>query len=270
MCSSDAPSPDPRIGEAAMKNAATADEALKWYMAKDAAMQPYQQQAMATADKVAQAGLETQQFNNQQAKTMWSRYLQNSVPVENRMFSDAMNYDSAARQEQDAGRAMSDVAQATSAARDASGRAMMRMGVNPNSGRFAALRSGENVSSALASATAGNNARRQDRDMGIMLRKDAANFGRGMTSTAAQTYGVGMAGGAAATGALTGAINSANQSTQTNGAGFGTAIQGYNSAGSLLNQQYQTQVQASNQDGGLGGALVGAAGNVGAAYAYAF
>ena len=75
---------------------------------------------------------------------------------------------------------------------------------------------------------------------------------------AAQTYGTATSTGNSATNALTSAITSANQSVQTAGQGFNTAISGNNSAGSLMDQQYQGQLQASQS--GIGSLLAGAGG----------
>lgn len=120
---------------------------------------------------------------------------------------------------------------------------------------------------ALAKAGAMNSARSKVRDMGIMLRKDAASFARGMPGSAAQTFGVAGAAGGQASGAVQGAIASANQSAGAMGAGFNTAMQGNSSSANILSQDFQNRMQASSNSGlmaGIGGIAqgIGAAGGI--------
>lgn len=230
---------------------------------------PRQEKLDAVATDLANQQIESSRFNNQQAREQWERYRTASIPVEDRMLSEAMTYDSPERQAAEAGEAGADVARNIAIAKQGQAREMARMGVNPNSARFQASRDSADLSGAVSEAAAENNARKRVRDMGIMLRKDAANFGRGMTSTAAQTYGVAGQAGAGATGALTAAAATQNAAISTAGQGFNTAISGNNSAGQIMNSQYAGQLQASNNSGllaGVGGIAqgIGAAGGVSA------
>jgi hypothetical protein len=259
MCS-DAPAPDPLIGESAKLNAEIAKEALDWYKQKYEEGKPRQAQMDALTAELANQQLETSRFTTQQAKEQYDRYKQVGVPAEDAMYKDASEYDSDVNVEAAAAEAGADVEKNMAQARAQSTRSMARMGVNPNSGRFQGSADAMNVTGALGEAAAENSARKSRRDMGVMLRKDAANFARGMPSTAAQTYGVASQAGAGATGALTAAASMQNANVQTAGAGFNTAIQGNNSAGSIMNQQYAGQLQASNNSGllsGIGGIAQG-------------
>lgn len=264
MCS-DAPDPDERIGQAAMENAMLSKEALRWYMAEYELQKPRQAELNEVADEVAQENLTTIRDNNDRAGEQWDRYKQKGIPTEDAMYRDAMEYDSPARKEAEAARAGTDIAAAMEQSRQATDRDMSRTGVNPNSAKYQAIKAGTSIVGALGTAGAKNNARKRVDDMGIMLRKDAAGFGRGMTTTAAAAYGVGSNAGQGATSALTSALGTANQGINTAGQGYTTAIAGNNSAGQILNSQYATQVRAS-EDGGTGAALIGAAGSIGAAY----
>lgn len=248
MCS-DAPSPDPLIGQAARANAELAREALDWYMREFEANKPRQAALDAKSMEFADQQMETSRFQTQVARDQWDRYKSVGIPAEDAMYRDAATYDSADRQAEAAGRAASDVEQAIASSNEARRRSIARAGVNPADGRALAMEQDAATAGALAKAGAMNSERNRIRDMGIMLRKDAAGFARGMPSTAAQTYGVASAAGSGATGAIQGSIASANQSVATAGQGFGTAIQANNSAGSILNQEYATQVQASRDNG---------------------
>jgi hypothetical protein len=261
MCS-DAPDPDPLIGQSALANAKVSADALAWYKQKDAAGKPRQDKLDAVAMELADQQINTSKVNTQQAEENWARYKAVGMPAEDAMYKDAREYDTQDRRDTAVGEAATDVDFALNGAMDAKRRNMMRAGVNPADGRALSMEQDGATSGALAKATAMNGARTRIKDMGIMLRKDAANFAKGMQGNAAQSYGVAAQAGAGATGALTAAGQMANQSTQTNGAGFGTAISGNNSAGSMLNQEYGNRVQAAGQ-GGLG-AIAGAAGQLGA------
>lgn len=247
MCS-DAPDPDPLIGEAARMNAAVARDALDYYKAKDAAQQPRQDRMDALATKLADQQLATSEFNTQQAREQWDRYKNVGIPAEDAMYADAKNYDSQEKIDQAAGEAATDVDTSLAMANDARRRTLARAGVNPADGRSLSMEQEAATQGALAKASAMNGARTRIKDMGIMLRKDAANFAKGMPSNAATTFGVASAAGRDATGAVGGAIQSANSIAQTNGTGFTTAIHGNQSAGSILNQQYSGQLQASKGD----------------------
>lgn len=264
MCS-DSPSPDPRVGEAALKNSATAQEALDWYKQAYEENKPRQAKLDAATDQVTAANLESLRDNNMRADEQWQRFKEKAIPTEDRMYSDAMNYDSPTRIASEAAKAGTDAQAGIAMQREANARAMARSGVNPASGRAMAGNDAMAVAGGLGTAAAENAARTRVQDMGIMLRKDAANFGRGMTSTAAQTYGVGTQSGNSALAGIVGSIGANNQSVQTGGQGFNTAIAGYNGAASALNGSANAAANAASSSNANSTALVGTAATVGIA-----
>lgn len=255
MCS-DSPDPDPLIGQAAMANADIAKEALQYYREKDAAQAPRQAQMDDLTTKLANQQISTSEFNDQMARDQWSRYQAQGIPAEDAMYADAANYDSKAELDKAAGQAATDVDTSLAMANDARRRTLARQGVNPADGRSLSMEQDAATQGGLLKASAMNQARDSRENQAIMLRKDAASFGRGATGTAAQTFGVASAAGGQASGAVGAAIGAANQTTATNGAGFGTAVSANNSAGSLMNTQYSTQVQQAGQ-GGIGSVMSG-------------
>jgi hypothetical protein len=272
MCS-DSPSPDPLIGQAAKENADLAREALQYYRERDTAQAPRQARMDDLTERIAAQGIASSQFNDKMARDQFMRYEANGIPAENAMYADAAGYDSKANLDQAAGEASNDVAAAMAKAHDSQQRNLARSGVNPADGRSIAAEQDLGANTALAEAAAMNGARNQRRQMGVMLRKDAASFARGAPGTAAQTFGTSMAAGGQASGAVGAAIGSANATTQTMGQGFNTAIAGNNSAGSMLNQEYANNINANSNSGllsGLGslGAGVGAAGGIGKFFAF--
>lgn len=259
MCNDNsAPPPDPMIGQAAMQNAQIAKDALAYYKQRDAQQSVRQAKMDDLTTKLADQQMAASQFNDQQARDTWQRYKQTGIPAEDAMYADAANYDTQASRDQAAGQAVDDVAAAQGQARDAQARAMERSGIDPTDGRYLAMQQEGGAQDALARASAANTARKGVKDMGIMLRKDAASFARGMPGSAAQTFGVASAAGGQAAGAVGSAIGAANATAGAMGQGFGIGINGNNSAGSILNDQYGNEVRAAQANqGGLGSALGG-------------
>jgi hypothetical protein len=264
MCS-DAPSPDPQIGQAAMANAELAKEAMQYYRERDAAQAPRQAKMDALTENLANQQLDSSQFNDRAAREQFDRYRAYGIPAENAMYADAAGYDSKDALDKAAGSAATDVDVAMAGAADAQRRNMARSGVNPADGRALSMERDTATQGALAKASAMTNARDQRRQMGIMLRKDAASFGRGATGTAAQTFGTSMAAGGQASGAVGAAIGSANQTAQMMGTGFNLGIQGNGSAGSILNQEYGNQIKAAGDASSSTASLAGTAATVGIA-----
>lgn len=246
--------PDPQIAQSARDNADLSREALAYFKQRDAEQQPRQAQMDELAGKLGEEQLASSQFNDQQARDLWSRYKSVGVPAEDAMYNDARTYDSHDNQELAAGQAGNDVAAAQAAAREAQQRQLARSGVNPADGRALAIENEGAAQDALGQAQAMNGARQKVRDMGIMLRKDAAGFARGMPGTAAQTFGVSQSAGGQAVGAAGAPIGSANSTAALMGQGFGIGINGNQSAGSILGNIYAAQTGAQTaQNNGMAG-----------------
>jgi hypothetical protein len=249
-----------------MANADIAREALDYYKARDAEQAPRQAKMDALTEQLANQQISTSAFNDQQARDQWDRYKAYGIPAEDAMYADAANYDSKEQLDKAAGQAATDVDTSMAQAADARRRTLARQGVNPADGRALSMEQDTATQGALAKAAAMNGARDQRHQMGVMLRKDAAGFGRGATGTAAQTFGVASAAGGQASGAVGAAIGSANQSTQTMGTGFGTAINGNNSAGSIMGGIYGNQLKAASDSSASTGQSVGALASAAAMY----
>lgn len=265
---SSAPDPDPKIGEAALKQAETGEQWLSFAKDAFAVSQDRQKELDALTTRVTeqQLGLATDQAN-------WSRedrerYESVYRPIENKYIEEATNYASPERQAQAAAEAQSDVQSAAAGARAASERNNAAMGIDPRSGRAGGVQATSDMGIALAEAGAANNARTAVRDKGLALTADVANMGRGATSAAA----AGAAGSVGASGtALSGAQASNAQALAAPSVvaqGFSGAMQGYGGQASTLNQQYGIQSQnwqaqqqmAAQSASGFGSFLGGVAG----------
>lgn len=217
---SSAPKPDKNIGKAALRTAELGEDYLG-FMKEQAAI------------------------TNSWAATDRYRQQEVFVPLENDFIVEAYSYDTPERKAQAAAEATADVRQQSQLAREAERRQMTRMGVDPRSGRYAAVNRGATMREGLASAGAANNARRQVDATGRQLRGAAIDMGKGLAVNPATSMGM---------------------SNSATSAGFQGAMNGQSQAGDLLNTQYQQQMaswqaqqQASGDFWGAVGGLTGMA-----------
>lgn len=251
MCS-DTPEPDPLIGQAAKANADIAKEALDWYKQKDADAAPLRDQATRIALDQAQAQTDAQRKATALSDEQAAR-AKTFQPAEDKLLADAMGYDTPERRAQVSGQAMADVGTQADIARAGGIRLASARGIDVNSGNFTAGLQKSAVQEAAAKAAAGNQAALQTEQIGAAKLADAAAIGRGVVSNSAAQTQLALQAGNAAVGNAATPVTLGNQSTQVTGQGFNTAIQGNNSAGNLMQGQYNGQVQADKSSGVLGG-----------------
>src|SRR6185437_10616349 len=260
MCSSKPPKPDPLIGQAAMSNAELAKEMagvardqLAWEKDRAARQDPL-------LEKIVNQQIESADANADRAGSQWQTYRDLFAPVEARMVQDANEFDSPERKERMAGEAAADVVRGYQGALESNQRAMERLGVNPNSGKFQALAQDINLGLAKDTAGAMNKARRDTELQGMAMREGAAKFGRNMPNTGLAADAASLNAGNSATDNLaTGsAIRNAGMNAAQNW--FGGATSANSSAGNLGLGQYQGQLNAwqqANQNSALGAAGLG-------------
>lgn len=254
----------------------TAQEQLAFEKQKYADSLPQQNRLYDLANQVTQQQIDISNANQKQAEGQWDYYRDTFQPVERKMVDEAMNYDSKARQEQQASQATADVRSQMANATAQNNRAMMGMGVNPNSGRFAGLSRAQAVQAGASTAGAATGARNAVIDKGIGLRAGAASFGRNMTNTAAQSYGLATnAGNSAVNNANTGYMGTLANANLMN-AGYSNMLAAGNSQinanlglGQLMNQGYGIQANMYGQQqagqGAMIGSGIGAAATIGVA-----
>ncbi len=262
----DAPAPDPAIGEAAKANAALGKEAFDWYKGYyENTVAPLQQKQAALADTLTSDYLDTSRQQKQFAQEQNQYYKDTFQPVEKKMVSDAMDYDSADNIKRVSGEAAANVNQQFSNVRGQGARLAGRYGLTSTA--FSGPAGASERAQALGAAGAATGAATSTRDKGIALRSGASNFGRNMPNTAA-TYFAGSgnanagAGGAAG-GALTGAIGAGGVMNT----GFGLGMQGNQSAGNLLLGDFNGRMQGYAADqAAIGGLMQGIGTFAGMAY----
>jgi len=242
--SSSAPSADPAIGQAALANIQLGKDYLSFSKDAYAEGQVRQDATDALTAKVAEQQLATQDQANTWAKEDRTRTKDVFQPLQDEFIDTAKNYDSAEKQDAAASTAQADVAKASATQGQVQQRSMAAMGINPNSGRFAGQTRALATNTALASAGAGNAARTQVQDRALSLRADAINMGNGLASSTAAAYGIGTNAGSSAVANNAAGNSNFYQNNSQMGAGYNGAMSGNTSAGSMLNQQYGTQVSA--------------------------
>lgn len=172
---------------------------------------------------------------------------------EDRMLVDANNYDTEAKREQMAGRAMADVSQGYASAMAQKTRADQRMGLNPSSG---ASRSGGTQSAiALAGmlAGAGTKARLDAETTGYARKMDALGLGKGMIGNQATQAGLQMNAGNNSVSNSVAPINVSNSATGAMSNAYGNAASGFsNLAGNRANGFYAAQQYGSNIGSSVG------------------
>lgn len=190
------------------------------------------------------------QFNEQARKQyqfadeQQQRYKDTFRPIEDRIASDAMSWDSAERQAEMAAQARGDVINNASMAQQQQNRQLTAMGVDPRSGRYNATNRAAGLSTALAAAGAQNTARDTVRSQAQQLRGGAASIGQQVNQSGQQANQLGMqATGSAHQSALAGdqaAMQWNNLGMAARGIGattsaIGTGAQAYNGISSGVN-----------------------------------
>lgn len=210
---------------------------------------------------IAQNQIDAQSQQMAQAKDYYDYRVNTFRPLEKSIVADAQNFNTEAYRDQIAGQAAADAGRAFGISQQQNQRAMASMGVNPNSGRFAAQQNATGLQQAAMRANAMTGARNQAEQMGYARQLDAAGLGRGLAGASLGAYG-----GASSAGAMAGQnVQSAGQNYMGNMAiGSGTIAAGQNmqiqGLSSVLNNQTNAYVNSNDSFlGDLGGALGGAA-----------
>ena len=241
---SSAPEPDPRIGEAALKNAELGEDWLKFAEEQFKVSNERQVGQDKLANEVTQQQLDSSKQAQGWATADRNRYETVFRPMQDQFIDEANSWDSTERQSARAAEAKADVMNNSALARQASERNMASMGVDPTSGRYAGVTRAGDQATALSAAGAENNARSTVRKEGVAMRADAINMGSGLAVNPATSLGLSSSTGSAAYG--TTAANNAQAAGLGSimGQGYQGAMSGYGNQANILNQQYGNQLNA--------------------------
>lgn len=236
------------INRAAEANAGLAKESLDWYKQIYAEQAPTREAAATRANKVSDAQL-TSMTQNDAISQDYANYQRNTFrPLEAGIIADAKNYDTNAAREKLAGTAMADVTQNLGRAQRDQDMQLTRMGVNPNSGQYAALQNQQTIQKAGLMAQAANSARDRAETQGYARKMDAANMGRNLASNQATSAATAMSAGNSSVQNAGVPLAQSNAATAMMGNGFNSAMNGNSSAGSMYGTVYNGQIAQRGQD----------------------
>ncbi len=171
-----------------------------------------------------------------------SQYNQMFVPEMNQLVTDANDYSSAARMQYNMGAAESQTGQAFDQQRQAALQDLQSYGIDPSSGRYAALDAAERSQEAAAEAGAGNVAEQQTEATGRGLRSEAIQVGERLPGEAVSELSAGEQ-------ALAGAENAQLANSQEGVNMMGSAPQW---AGIGQQTKFPPTLQSSNSSKGQG------------------
>ncbi|PUE08983.1 hypothetical protein B9Z51_08600 [Limnohabitans sp. T6-5] len=210
---------------------------------------------------ILDAQKKTMDLAYQQGKTNFDNFQNEGRPLQQQMRDIAMgniNPDVQRQMDKAATENVADVSAQLDNQRQQTNRNMMRMGINPGSGKFAALSGEMDTNSATAKASAANVGRTNALDKVYARSGDVLNTYSGMASQAPAFYSAGTNAGNSAVG-----NSNAIGSTLTSGmaSGAGTMMQGRQQAiqglGGILNSQTSMYNANTAADGQATGALIG-------------
>lgn len=265
----DAPAPDPRMGEAALKQIELNEKVYRDYREQD---MPW---IRSVADEVLGISrgnaARSQALADYQLEAMRrndARYWNTAVPFEDRLLQDVNRFDSQAYKEGLVNQALADTQAQFSNAQTQQQRGLARMGVNPNSGRAMALGNQTAIAQAAAMASAANKTRQAAEQIGLSTKMQMYGGMRGLAGLGATNAQLGlgaMGAGQSAAAGMTGATGSYaaanNAALGAMNSGVSAGIQGLGS----YNQLQQNAVKINN-DADPTSAILGAASTLGAAW----
>lgn len=261
---SDAPDTSRQDAIAADMQKLTAEQ-WDWVKGEYEKAAPDRAAASEMARKVSQAQLDSMGLQDSVTKSYIEDRNNLFRPLEQKIVTEANEYDTPERREAKAGQAVADVGQQVSLAQAAQTRQQQRMGVNPNSGAALALGNTMSLGEAATKAGAANQAREAVELQGYARKMDAANLGRNIASAQATSAGVALNQGNSAVGNAQVPAQVSNQGTAVMQGGANNALGGMGSAAGVYNNSSNLKAQAGDNS-----AMMGALGSVAGAAIMAF
>lgn len=252
--------------EAARMSANLSKEQLDWAKQIYAETAPDRADAQERANKISDQQLDQMRQASDMSQEQYQRYKSRFQPTEDRIVAEANNYDTVDRQNSEAAKASTDVQNQYVAALAAQDADLKSMGVNPNDGRYAAMKQQGTTAAALAQAQAANAARQNVQQQGWARRMDAAGLGRGVVSNQATQAGIASQAGAGALNASNSGLAAGQSGVGIMQNGYGGAQQGIATSGQMYGSIAQQQAATSSANMGGVAAGVGALGTLGGAY----
>lgn len=207
--------------------------------------------------------LADQKWSSQTARDQYQFYTDTYKPLEKEYVQQVEGWDTPERREQMAGQAQSAVSSQFEQARNAAAQQLESFGVDPSSTRYAALDLGSRTQQAAAAAGAGTKAIQDTENMGLGLKGQAINTGRGYQQNVNQTIGTGSSAGSAGTSGLSNFFGTSSNAMTAPVAWFnagntaqGNAITAFNNyTNNGIKQQQANQQGAQGMMQGISGLM---------------
>lgn len=245
--STPAPAPDPNVGKAELEEA-DVEQQEEGYL--ENTYMPQQQAAETQANAIDQQEAnvyeQTAAQQNAQSQSYYNQYENTYAPLMDQMVSQASNYDTDGNFEQQAQLAIGDVNNTSNAQQQAQAMQMQSVGVDPTSGAYQSMWNANGINQSAQQAAAATRARTAAQQLGWNMEDQAAALGQSLPGDSAQASSVANQSTGGATSAANSTVSNANQSqaTTTNStSALGNLEQGI---GQMGNAQYQTQINAWN------------------------
>lgn len=233
---SSAPPPDPRLIEAQIRSMGVQDSAIGEVLRNSRDLAPLQRQQL--QDSISRG---TALYDQSQADRSYGLQRRGVLTgLQDQMVTDAKDFNTADRREQMAAEAQADVSSAYDNAAEVQSRSLSRMGVNPNSGRAAAMGNAMSIARAASSASAANKTRQAARLEGFQLNDRASNAFSGYPASTAGSVGMGL--NTAGFG-----LNSANSGLAGLNSGYGAASNMAGQMGNNATSMFGAQANYKNQ-----------------------
>lgn len=260
------PAPDPRLYESLEKQTRQGDDMLKFIQGTYADNQVRLDRQEKLNDSVVGQQMRLADSAEARSNDQYEFYQRTGRPMIEKSIKDATEFDSESNLADARGKATALATQQFDNAQGQQNRQLKAIGVNPNSGKFAALNNQMMAQRALGTAGMANAADEGRRMGAIGLRQQAGNLANGMQAQSMQWGGQAGAMGSSASGI--GATNLSNamgvQGQVTGGMNaaaniFGSGASGYNNAYSNTLKGAEIKSQAQGAAMGGFGQLAGTA-----------
>ena len=255
--------------QAADKAYALGEEQLQWtkdvWNKEQPLMDASEQQQMDLA-RQQQQSLEQMQAQSQQ---QWKQYQDIYAPLEEQFAGQAETWDSPGAQALARGQAMGSIAEQGQAGLNTAAETLRGYGINPGSGRYAALYTGAQPMLSAAQAAAGTEAGQNLKLQQMGLESQAINTGRGMVNASQGLTTAGTGAGSAGSGSAAGAAGTAQGNLSTGSNAMTAPSQWFNAGANNMNAYVgavngynNSQNDANASAGSEFGSILGTAGGL--------
>jgi hypothetical protein len=232
--------------QAAQEAYALGEQQLQWTQQVWNQEQPLINQSEQVQIDLAQQEQASLAQSTAESQQQWNQYLQTYAPLEQKFAAQAQDWASPAAIAEGRGQAMADVAEQGQAGLNSAAETLRSYGVNPASGRYAALYTGAQPMLGAAEAAAGTTEAQNLRLQQMGLESGAINTGRGLVNSVQGLTGVGTQ-SAGTGGGLAGGAAGTAQSNLSTGSTAMTAPSAWFNAGANNMNSYVNAVNGYNQ-----------------------